>query len=83
MPAPMDVDGSSDAVAPAPAPKKRNVKKKEIPIVATNSSLDKSIIDSYRELESQMHAAGKLVMDTEVNNLVFFSFGVPVLIFLS
>ena len=30
-----------------------------------------------------MHAAGKLVMDTEVNNLVFFSVGVPVLIFLS
>ena len=64
MPAPMDVDGSSDATAPAPAPKKRIVKKKEIPIVATNSSLDKSIVEPYHELESQMHAADKLVTDT-------------------
>ena len=75
-PAPMDVDGSADTADPATAPplkKKRVVKKKEIAIVATNSSLDKSIVESYRELESQMNATDKLVMDTEVNNL-FFSF---------
>jgi heat shock protein 4 len=35
----------------------------------TNSSLDKSIVESYRELESQINATDKLVMDTEVNNL--------------
>ena len=72
-PAPMDVDGSAEAAAAAPPPKKKRiVKKKEIPIVATNSSLDKSILESYRELESQIHATDKLVMDTEVNNLFFF-----------
>jgi heat shock 70kDa protein 4 len=50
------------------------VKKKEIPIIATNSSLDKSVVESYRELESQIHATDKLVMDTEVDNLFSFSF---------
>ena len=46
------------------------MKKRGIPNVATNSSLDKSIVESYRELESQMHAADKIVMDTEVNNFM-------------
>ena len=79
-PAPMDVDGAADSAAPpAPAPKKRVVKKKEIRIVATNSSLDKSIVESYRELESQMHAADKLVIDTEVSTLFLFLFGTLVL----
>ena len=80
-PAPMDVDGSAEAAAPPAPKKKRIVKKKEIPIVATNSSLDKSIVESYRELESQMHSADKLVMDTEVNNI--FLVGISLLIFLS
>jgi heat shock protein 4 len=74
-PAPMDVDGFADNAdqAPTPPPKKKGVvKKKEIPVVATNSSLDKSIVESYRELESQINATDKLVMDTEVNNLFFF-----------
>jgi heat shock protein 4 len=73
-PAPMDVDGSADAAPPAPAPKKKRIVKKEIPIVATNSSLDKSIVESYRELESQIHATDKLVMDTEVINFFPFFF---------
>ena len=72
-PAPMDVDGSADGAASVPPPKKKRiVKKKEIPIISTNSSLDKSIVESYRELESQLHAADKLVMDTEVSNRFFF-----------
>ena len=76
-PAPMDVDASADNAGQAPPPpakKKRVVKKKEIPMVATNSSLDKSIVESYRELESQIHATDKLVMDTEVNNFFFLFF---------
>ncbi|KAH9484808.1 Heat shock protein hsp88 [Psilocybe cubensis] len=67
-PAPMDVDGGADGAAapPPPAPKKKRVvKKKEIPFVATNSSLEKSVVENYKELESQLHAADKLVMDTE------------------
>ena len=71
-PAPMDVDGSADAGAPVAPPKKKIVKKKEIPSVATSSSLDKSTVECYRELEAQVHATDKLVMDTEVNNLSFF-----------
>ncbi|KAF9526854.1 heat shock protein 70 family [Crepidotus variabilis] len=63
--APMDVDTPADG-APAPPPKKKRiVTKKEVAFVATNGSLDKSIIESLREQESQMHAADKLVMDTE------------------
>jgi len=66
-PAPMDVDGAAEgAEAPAPVKKKRVVRKKEIPFVSTNSSLDKSVVELYKEQESQMHAADKLVMDTEV-----------------
>ncbi|PPQ80483.1 hypothetical protein CVT25_001749 [Psilocybe cyanescens] len=67
-PAPMDVDAPADgaAAAPPPAPKKKRVvKKKEIPFVATNTSLDKSVVELLKEQESQMHAADKLVMDTE------------------
>ncbi|KAF8149402.1 heat shock protein 70 family [Crassisporium funariophilum] len=66
VPAPMDAEPAADGAAPAAPPKKKRiVKKKEIPFVATNSSLDKTIVESYREQESQMHAADKLVMDTE------------------
>ncbi|KAJ3506317.1 hypothetical protein NLJ89_g6934 [Agrocybe chaxingu] len=62
-PAPMDVDTPEGT--PAPQPKKRRVIKKEVPFVATNSSLEKDVVESYREEESLMHAADKLVMDTE------------------
>ena len=61
----MDTDAPADAPAPAPK-KKRVVKKKEIPFVATNSSLDKTLVETYKEQESQLHANDKLVMDTEV-----------------
>ncbi|PPQ81030.1 hypothetical protein CVT24_013291 [Panaeolus cyanescens] len=68
-PAPMDVDQTpaADGTTPPPPPpkKKRIVKKKDIPFVATNSSLDKAIVEQLRQLEGDMHAADKLVMDTE------------------
>ena len=66
----MDVDQAAGAEGGAqaqPAPKKKRVvKKKDIPFVATNTSLDKSVVEKWKEEESQMHAADKLVMDTEV-----------------
>jgi len=62
----MDVDPPADGAPVPPPKKKRIVKKKEIAFVATNSSLDKTIVESHRELENQLHAADKLVMDTEV-----------------
>ncbi|KAF9050554.1 heat shock protein 70 family [Panaeolus papilionaceus] len=67
--APMDVDQTpaADGTVPPPPPpkKKRIVKKKDIPFVATNSSLDKSVVEQLRQLEGDLHAADKLVMDTE------------------
>ncbi|KAH7928945.1 heat shock protein 70 [Leucogyrophana mollusca] len=57
--APMDVDGD------APPKKKKHVKKHEIPFVTGASSLDRSIVEKLKEQEAQMHAADKLVMDTE------------------
>ncbi|TRM70233.1 heat shock protein 70 family [Schizophyllum amplum] len=60
-PAAMDVDGGEAA----PPKKKRYTKKKELPFIATHTSLDKSIVEQYREQETQMWAADKLVMDTE------------------
>ncbi|KAJ7049452.1 heat shock protein 70 family [Mycena amicta] len=62
--APMDVDAVGDEAA-VPAPKKRRVKKKEVPFVVASTSLDKSIVEAWREAENAMHAADKLVMDTE------------------
>lgn len=69
-PAPMDVDqpAAEGAAPPAPPKKKKIVKKKEVPFVATTTSLDKATLDSYRERESEMHAADKLVQDTEVRS---------------
>lgn len=56
----MEVDG-------AEVPKKKKVvRRKDLPFVATTSSLDGTLINSLREAESQMHASDKLVMDTEV-----------------
>ncbi|EDR11689.1 uncharacterized protein LACBIDRAFT_189161 [Laccaria bicolor S238N-H82] len=59
----MDVDAPAEGAAPPK--KKRIVKKTEIPFVATNTSLDKSVVEALREQENQMHAADKLVYDTE------------------
>jgi heat shock protein 4 len=59
----MEVDGNAP---PADAPKKKRVKKLEVPFTSFGSSLDASVIDKFREQEAQMHAADKLVQDTEV-----------------
>lgn len=64
-PAPMDVDPVEGA-APVPPKKKRIVKKKDVPFVAGSSSLDKSVLETLKELENSMYVADKLVMDTEV-----------------
>ncbi|KAH9949083.1 heat shock protein 70 [Amylocystis lapponica] len=55
----MQVDGEE-----APK-KKRVVKKKDIPFVWGSTSLDPSIVEKFKEQEAEMHAADKLVMDTE------------------
>lgn len=64
---PMDVDPPAEGAPPVPAKKKRIVKKKEIPFSAGTSSLPKETIEALKEQENQMHAADKLVMDTEVS----------------
>lgn len=60
----MDVDG--DGQTADPAPKKKRVKKIEVPFTSFATSLDTSILEKFKEQESQMHAADKLVQDTEV-----------------
>ncbi|KAG1829690.1 heat shock protein 70 family [Suillus variegatus] len=54
----MEVDGEAPK-------KKRHVKKHEIPFSTRTSSLDPSVVEKLKELEAEMHAADKLVMDTE------------------
>jgi heat shock protein 4 len=61
---PMQVDGAAEGAPPAPAPKKKKVKK-EVPFVASTSSLDSATVEKLKEQEAGMHAADKLVMDTE------------------
>ncbi|KAJ7083730.1 heat shock protein 70 family [Mycena belliarum] len=63
-PAPMDVDPAAEG-EPAPAVKKRRIRKKDVPFIASTSSMDKSALEVLREQENAMHAADKLVMDTE------------------
>ncbi|KAL0957004.1 hypothetical protein HGRIS_003104 [Hohenbuehelia grisea] len=60
----MDVDAPAD---PAPPKKKKFIKKKDIRFITGTNGLEKEILEKYREQEAQMHAADKLVMDTEVN----------------
>ncbi|KAJ8457005.1 hypothetical protein ONZ45_g18491 [Pleurotus djamor] len=64
-PQPMEVDAPADGAPPVPPKKKKIVKKKEIKFVTGASSLDKSILEQWKEAEAQMHAADKLVQDTE------------------
>ncbi|KAH9859172.1 heat shock protein [Lenzites betulinus] len=61
---PMQVDGA-EADPAAPPKKKKVVKKKDVAFVWGATSLDPSIVEQFKELESQMHAADKLVKDTE------------------
>lgn len=66
----MDVDSAPDGEA-APAPKKKKrVTKKEIPFVSGTTSLDKSVLEVLTEKEGQMHATDKLVMETEVRDVL-------------
>lgn len=59
---PMQVDGE----APEPPKKKRIIKKKDIAFVWSNTSLEPTVLDKLKEQEAEMHAADKLVQDTEV-----------------
>ncbi|TCD67306.1 adenyl-nucleotide exchange factor sse1 [Steccherinum ochraceum] len=45
--------------------KKRVVRKKDVPFTWGSTSLDSSKLEEYRAAEAEMHAADKLVMDTE------------------
>ncbi|KAJ7078389.1 heat shock protein 70 family [Mycena crocata] len=64
-PAPMDVDAPAVEGEAPPAPKKKRVRKKDVPFIASTSSMDKATVETLREAENAMHAADKLVMDTE------------------
>ncbi|KZT63729.1 heat shock protein 70 [Daedalea quercina L-15889] len=57
---PMQVDGEAE-----PQPKKKKIKKLDIPFVWGSTSLDPSILEKLKEQEAEMHAADKLVLDTE------------------
>ncbi|KAG8833287.1 adenyl-nucleotide exchange factor sse1 [Serendipita sp. 405] len=59
---PMEVDAKEGEAAPK---KKKIVKKKDVPVVTGYGSLDTSVLHRFREQEASMHAADKLVKDTE------------------
>ncbi|KAK7040794.1 adenyl-nucleotide exchange factor sse1 [Paramarasmius palmivorus] len=65
----MDVETQDGT--PAPPKKKKVVKKVDIKFVAGNSSLDKSVVDSLKELENQMHAADKLDRKNALEEYVY------------
>lgn len=59
----MQVDGE-----PEQQPKKKKkVKKIDVPFVWGSTSLDTSVLEKLKEQEAEMHAADKLVLDTEVS----------------
>jgi len=56
----VDADGN-----PVPAkPKKKVIRKIDLPFITGTTSLDPSVVNTLMEAESQMHAADKLVTDT-------------------
>ncbi|KAF9227096.1 heat shock protein 70 [Gyrodon lividus] len=60
-PAAMDVDENA-----AEAPKKKKIVKKiDVPFTSFGASLDLSVLERLKEQEAEMHAADKLVQDTE------------------
>ncbi|KAI0630030.1 heat shock protein [Trametes polyzona] len=61
---PMQVDGAEGEQAQQPK-KKKVVKKKDVPFVWGATGLEPSVVEQFKELEAQMHAADKLVRDTE------------------
>ena len=68
-----EVEEKDDAMAVdgEEAPKKKKiVKKKDVPFTWGATSLDSSKLEEYRAAEADMHAADKLVMDTEVRILL-------------
>lgn len=66
---PMQVDGE-----PEQQPKKKKkVKKVDVPFVWGSTSLDPSVLEKLKEQEAEMHAADKLVMDTEVSSSGFLA----------
>ncbi|KAG0222758.1 heat shock protein 70 family [Mortierella sp. GBAus27b] len=65
------IEGEAEADPENPdAPKTRKVKKlvkkADLPVVSATSSLDRSIINEWREKEGEMIASDKLVVDTEM-----------------
>jgi heat shock protein 4 len=64
----MEVDAKEGGKEGEAVPKKKKVvKKKEVPVVTGYGSLEASVLNSFREQEASMHAADKLVKDTEVS----------------
>jgi len=58
----MEIDAKEGEAVPK---KKRFVKKKEVPVITGYTSLETSTLNGLREAEASMHAADKLVKDTE------------------
>ncbi|THG97849.1 hypothetical protein EW026_g4227 [Hermanssonia centrifuga] len=56
---PMAVDGEEQPK------KKKIIKKHDVPFVWSSSTLDPTVLEQYKQQEAEMHAADKLVMDTE------------------
>lgn len=62
----MDVDAAAAAGEGEVKKKKKIVRKREVPVVVGYGGVDASILNNLKELEASMHAADKLVKDTEV-----------------
>ena len=62
----MNVDGEEQIK------KKKIIKKKDVPFVWSTTSLDSSIVEQLKQQEADMHAADKLVADTEVSLVLFY-----------
>jgi len=44
---------------------KKKLVKKDLPVVTTNLSMDKQVLESLKEIEMSMHESDKLIQDTE------------------
>ncbi len=69
-PGPLPIPGEEEAMQTdgQPEPKKKLVKK-DLKFVTSNLAMDRSLVNSLKEIESSMYQEDKLVQDTEVRSV--------------
>lgn len=66
-PGPLPLPTEGDAMDTEPVEPKKKLVKKDLPFIANNVSMDRTLLNELKEQEAKMYSADKLVQDTEVS----------------